>query len=187
MTNVSIKVKTLTVAALLCAIGIMIPMFAPKIYIEPASFTLGSHVAIFIAMFISPPVAIAVALITSFGFLMAAFPIIVVLRALSHLIFVSLGSFYLKKYGNTLLSMKSTVPFAIIISVIHAIAEVTVSSFFYWSGELANPGSYLITVILLVGLGTIIHSLIDFSIAVFVWKPLQYVIHIPANAKIRAK
>jgi niacin transporter len=46
---------------------------------------------------------------------------------------------------------------------------------------------YLISVVLLVGVGTFIHSLLDFSIAVFVWKPLQQVISIPANAKIKLK
>jgi niacin transporter len=53
------KVKTMTIAALLSAIGIIIPMFSPiKLVIEPASFTFASHVPIFIAMFISPVVAI---------------------------------------------------------------------------------------------------------------------------------
>ena len=37
------KLQTMVVAALLCAIGIVIPMFAPKIVLEPASFTLASH------------------------------------------------------------------------------------------------------------------------------------------------
>ena len=47
------------------------------------SFTLGSHVAIFIAMFISPAVALTVELGATLGFLLAGFPPVVVLRALS--------------------------------------------------------------------------------------------------------
>ena len=40
-----------------------------KIVIGPASFTLASHVPLFVAMFFSPGMAIAVALGTTFGFL----------------------------------------------------------------------------------------------------------------------
>ena len=50
----------LALAGMLIAIGIVIPMFSPiKIIIEPASFTLASHVPVFIAMFISPMMAAA--------------------------------------------------------------------------------------------------------------------------------
>ena len=45
------SVYRLAVAALLCAVGIMIPMVMPiKVYIPPMSFTLASHVAIFLAI-----------------------------------------------------------------------------------------------------------------------------------------
>lgn len=188
--NITNKVKSMVIAALLCTIGIIIPMFAPKIVLEPASYTLASHVPIFIAMFISPPIAVAVGLITSFGFFIAGFPLVVVLRALTHLIFAAFGAFLLKKNNNILLSMKSMVPFAILISVIHAIAEVIVVSYYYWGSGMTSAyyeKGYLLTVIGLVGVGTVIHSLIDFSIAVFVWKPLQHVISIPANARVRVK
>ena len=63
------SVKRLTISALLIAMGIIIPMVMPRITIGPASFTLASHVPVFIAMFISPVVAIAVSLGTGFGFL----------------------------------------------------------------------------------------------------------------------
>ncbi|MDF2943494.1 MAG: hypothetical protein K0S01_2352 [Herbinix sp.] len=190
MTNQTNKIKTMCTAALLCAVGIVIPMFSPfKIMLEPASYTLASHVAIFIAMFISPPVAVTVALVTSFGFFIGGFPLVIVLRALTHIIFATLGAYILKKNNNILLSMKSMATFAFVISVVHAIAEVTVVSFYYWGGMTTAyyAKGYLFTVIGLVGVGTIIHSLIDFAIAVIVWKPLQHVISIPANAKIRAR
>ena len=62
------SVKRLTISALLIAMGIIIPMVMPRITIGPASFTLASHVPVFIAMFISPVVAIAVSLGTGFSF-----------------------------------------------------------------------------------------------------------------------
>jgi len=188
--NQAIKLKSMTIAGLLCAVGIIIPMFAPKIVMEPASFTLASHVSIFIAMFISPPIAISVALITSVGFFIAGFPLIIVLRALTHLVFATLGAFILKKNGNMLLSKKSITIFSLFISFVHALCEVMVVSIFYWGNNMSSTyydKGYLLAVIGLVGLGTMIHSMIDFSIAVFVWKPLQSIITIPANAKVRVK
>lgn len=181
-TKTTNKVMVICIAGLLSAIGILIPMFAPKIVIEPASFTLASHVAIFIAMFISPEMAISVALISSFGFFIAGFPLVVVLRALTHLIFAATGAFVLKKHNNILLSPKTMIPFALLISILHAVAEVTVVSLYYL-GTGASMSMYYIFG--LVGIGTIIHSLVDFSIALLVWSPLQSVITIPANAKIR--
>ena len=82
----------MVIAALLCAVGIVIPMFCPKIIIEPASFTLASHVPLFLAMFISLPVAAVVCLGTTLGFFLSGFPLVVVLRALSQIVFVALGA-----------------------------------------------------------------------------------------------
>ena len=58
----------MVIAALLCAIGIIIPLFSPlKIILEPMSFTLASHVPTFLAMFISPVTAIFVSIGTAIG------------------------------------------------------------------------------------------------------------------------
>ena len=55
------NVRFMTLTALLTAIAIFIPIAMPlKLVIPPASYTLGSHVAIFIAMFINPWMAIFV-------------------------------------------------------------------------------------------------------------------------------
>ncbi len=180
--NVTSKVKVMTVAALLSAIGILIPMVMPKIIVEPASYTLASHVPVFIAMFISPAVTISVAIISSIGFLFAGFPMVIVLRALTHLIFATTGALILKKRNNLLASSKTAIPFGLLLAVIHAIAEVTAVCFYYF-GTGTSTSLYFIFV--LVGLGTIIHSMVDFGIAVFVWIPLQHVVMIPANAKIK--
>lgn len=178
------RIKTLVTAALLCTIGILIPIISPiKILIEPASFTLASHVAIIIAMFISPVVGIAVAIGTSFGFLLYGFPLVVVLRAISHIIFIAIGALILKKFPKTLNSFKTMIPFALLISVIHAVCEVIVASIFYFQGTPTR--SYMVVVIGLVGIGTIIHSLIDFTIAVLIWIPVQRVANIPASVTIR--
>ena len=90
--------KKLTITALLTAIAIMIPMVMPiKVIIGPASFTLASHVPIFLAMFLSPGIALVVALGATLGFFVAGFPIVIVMRALSHVAFALAGAYLLKK------------------------------------------------------------------------------------------
>ena len=105
----TVRIQRMCVAALLCAIAILIPMISPvKIQLGPMSFTLGSHVAIFIAMFISPAVALTVELGATLGFLLAGFPPVVVLRALSQVVFVAIGAFLL---GTALLALVLFAPF----------------------------------------------------------------------------
>jgi hypothetical protein len=48
------RIHRMTTAALLCAIGIVIPRFPDQNLHGAGSYTLASHVAIMIAMFISP-------------------------------------------------------------------------------------------------------------------------------------
>lgn len=191
MTNTHMnKIKLMTISALLSALGILIPMTFPSIRLEPASFTLASHVPVFLAMFISPLTAAFVATVSTFGFFVAGFPIVIVLRALTHLIFAMTGAFILKKKNHLLSSVGNAALFSFIISLIHAVAEVAVVTYFYWINGIPvsyYEKGYFISVILLVGVGTLIHSMIDFSIAVIVWKPLQQIIPVPANAKIKIK
>ena len=70
------NINQLVLAGVLCGIGIVVPMLMPKIVIGPMSFTLASHVAIFIAMFISPKLAAVVCLGTTLGFFMTT-PVII--------------------------------------------------------------------------------------------------------------
>lgn len=184
------KLISLVIAALLCAIGIVIPMFAPKIILEPASFTLASHVPIFIALFISPPVAAAVSVGTALGFLFAGFPIVVVLRAFSHVFFAIAGAYILKRKANMLSTFGKSALFGLTLAVIHAVSEVVVVTLFYFGNSMPKnyyANGYFMSVILLVGVGTIVHSMIDFSIALFVWKPLSRVVQIPVSAKVVLK
>ena len=172
--NTKSKIQNMTLAALLCAVGILIPIISPvKIPIGPfGSFTLASHVAIFIAMFLSPVTAVLVALGTTVGFFFN-FPLPVVMRALSHVIFAFLGATYLKKYPLTLLSFKKATVFSIVIAVIHALCEVLVIMPLFIGGNFAAGKGFLYGVLIPVGLITIIHSLVDFTLATAVWKGLE--------------
>lgn len=187
--NIKDRVKTMTIAALLCALGILIPMTFPRIRLDAfgASYTLASHVPVIIAMFISPTVAAFVASVTTIGFFAAGFPIVVVLRAFTHLLFSLIGAFILKRNGKMLQSVKNTVLFSVLISIIHGAAEVAAVALFYRISGMTYENGFFISVVLLVGVGTLLHSLVDFIISVLVWKPIQQIISIPVSARIGIK
>jgi len=63
-----------------------------------------------------------------------------------------------------------------------------VVTIFYFGNNVTSgfyDKGYLVTVIGFVGIGTVIHSMIDFSIAAVVWKPLSAVINIPVSVKFK--
>ncbi|WP_300120912.1 hypothetical protein [uncultured Enterococcus sp.] len=175
------SVKNLTVAALLIALGILIPMVMPKIVIGPASYTLGSHVPAMIAMFFSPLMVICVALGTAIGFFLTLPPIIG-LRALSHLVFVTVGAFYLQKNPQLIQHPLKLQVFNFVLAVIHASFEVVVVFAFAYFGNVANTTfdrHYLIFLFGMIGLGGLIHSMIDFNIAYIVARAIQKQANIP--------
>ncbi len=142
---------------------------------EPASFTLASHVPIFIALFISPGIAVAVSLGTVVGFMLAGFPLIIALRALSHVVFAVIGGLVIKR--NRLLiedKVKSQI-FSFFIGILHGASEMALVTFFYFGGALPQANytdGFFYSIFLLVGVGTLLHSMIDFFIAQIVWKGL---------------
>lgn len=175
------SVRKLTIAALLIAMGVIIPMIMPKIVIGPASFTLASHVPLFAAMFFSPQIAVAVALGTAFGFLLTA-PFIIALRALSHVIFAIIGSLYLQKHPEIVNNNKKFQWYNVWIGLIHALAELIVVAVVLIGGNQAQTvyeGNFLLFIFGFIGIGGLIHSLIDYNIALFVMRPLSKNFDIP--------
>ena len=171
------NVTKIALSGILIAVGIIIPMFSPiRVMIEPASFTLGSHIVIFIAMFISPTVAISVALGTTLGFFLGGFPLVIVARAASHVIFAGLGSYYLHNVAKEKLSVVKLRVFSFWVAIIHATGELVVVSLFYFDNNVTPihfEQGFLFSVLLLVGLGSVIHSLVDFELARIVILPLK--------------
>ncbi len=168
-----ISTNEVIISALLVSLGIIIPMFSPiKLILEPASFTLASHVAIFIAMFISRKVAISVTLGTTLGFFISGYPIVVVARALSHLVFVIIGSTYLHNKSDVLDNFKESFIYSLVIGIIHGVSEVAIVLPFYISSSLSSgyyDKGFIQGVVVLVGIGTIIHSMLDFSLSRYIW------------------
>ena len=163
--------QVFVLASLLIAVGTVIPMLMPKIIIGPMSFTLPSHVAVMIAIFISPAVAIAVSLGTTLGFFMAGFPFVIVLRALTHVIWAYLGAQYAKKNPQIFEKPLKTLQFNIVIALIHALGEMIIVIPFYY-GNGIDMQTFMYMIFGLVGLGTVIHSSIDFCLTLPVWKAL---------------
>lgn len=171
-----ISIKEINLSAILIAIGIIIPVFSPfKIMLEPASFTLASHVPIFIGMMISPLVAVCVAIGTAVGFIMSGMPIVVGLRAISHIVFALIGSIYLSKYRNKLNTQLKNQIFSFVIAIIHAVCEILCVIPFYFQGNMSEGyyrNGFFISVVMLVGIGTIVHSMVDYQIAYFIMKSI---------------
>ncbi len=126
-------------------------------------------------MFISPSVAVAVALGTTFGFFIGGFPIIIVMRALSHVLFALVGALILKKYPTILKSPVKSQIFSLGIGIIHGAAEVAVVAVFYFTGNAAGTfysQGFMQSIILLVGVGSVVHSMIDFALSYIIWRGL---------------
>jgi niacin transporter len=169
----TIRTQKMTATMLLIAIGIAIPLFSPVRFImEPISFTLASHVPIFLAMMISPGAGVAVALGTTIGFF-STFPVIV-LRAYSHLVFVIYGGLYLKKHPETMDSPAHVHVFSLLVALLHSFCEVVVVVVaFYFEDNMLAAYEKFGSVFLLSGVGYIVHSLVDFEIAYVIYKILQ--------------
>ena len=172
------KIQMMSITAMLIAVGVLIPMYSPvKIMLEPMSFTLGSHIAIMIAMFVSPLSALGVALGTTAGFYLAGFTLPVVLRALTHVVWAYAGALYLKKHPDLFQSPVKTFVFNLAVAIVHAVLEVIIVMPLY-TGYDASQLFYLLFV--LVGVGSVVHSTVDFVLSLAVWKAVT------ASAAIRA-
>ena len=176
------RVKKLTFSSILVAIGILIPMVMPiKVMIEPISFTLASHVPIFLAMFISPGVAVAVALGTGFGFLLS-FPITIAFRAFSHVIFAYIGALILQKNPSIIRNKQKNFLFAFGIGVIHAVVEALVVFVFFINKSLPGAdytSAYLMNMLMILLIGGLVHSLVDYYLAFYIAKRTEKLFPLP--------
>ena len=164
--------RNLTITALLMALAIMIPIMMPlKVVIPPASYTLASHVPIFLAMFLSRKMAACVVIGSTLGFFVAGFPIVIVMRAASHIIFALMGAYYIKHHPGVLTGALSFATFNLACAIVHAIGEVLACLLFYTTTTMPNI-DLIYVVFVLVGGGTIIHSMVDGYIALYIYKAI---------------
>lgn len=157
-----LQTKDLVLTALLIAIGIIIPVYFSflRVTLPPAfTATLMAHVPIFIAMFISPWSALFTAIGTTLGFLFTT-PLVVAVRAASHVIFALIGAWMIRKGHNLIL-------IGVVTALLHAAFEGLVVYLFLVLGFTpATEGtSILLSAFYVTGVGTIIHDIIDYVIA----------------------
>lgn len=163
-----LSTKNMVITALLIAFGIIIPTaFGFLRVILPPAFTatLTAHVPIFIAMFVSPTSAIFTAIGTAIGFLVAGLDMVVVIRAASHIIFAIAGAYMIKKKMSVALV-------GIVAAVIHALIEAIVVYLFLAIGWTTSSDSFVKVAFYTTGIGTLIHHVVDYVIAIVLIKAL---------------
>ena len=165
MNKKRISVKDITIAALLTALALAIPLFMPiKLVLEPIfSATFASHVPGILSMFVGPFAVIGTAVGSALGFIQLG-PW-VALRAFSHVIFGLCGYKMLSKKWNVLYVLLLT-------GLLHAAAEMVVG-LISLPFIVAPAGGILKYIIVTVGAGTFIHHCIDFVIAVIIFFALK--------------
>lgn len=141
------NLKKMVISSLLIAMSIIIPVIFPflRVYIPPFSATLASHVPMFIAMFLGPFEAAVVGIGSVVGFLFAIGDPIVAMRASSHIVVGYIGAKMIMKkmsYGKV---VAFTAP-------IHGVFEGLVVLIF--------TGNIVLSIVV-TGIGTIIHHVVD--------------------------
>ena len=98
------------------------------------------------------------------------------MRAASHIFFALLGAWYLKNHMDTLSNAASFLTFNFVCALIHAVAEVLACLLFYTTTSMPNI-DLVYVVFVLVGGGTIIHSIVDGYIALYIYKAIPGLKH----------
>ena len=78
----------------------------------------------------------------------------------------------MKKFPETLENSKTSWIFNFVLAIIHAIAEVLACVLFYATSG-TNIENMFYVLFVLVGFGTIIHSMVDYTLALTVFKVLR--------------
>ena len=165
--NTTRNTQKIVLSGLFIALAILIPIIMPIKFTDGVfSATLASQTPIVLAMFINPYIAVAVCIGSVIGFAMTLGPI-VALRASMHIPFALVGSIMIKKKMPLYMVI-------IVTTILHALAEVLIIWILYgFMGISFLKGKLLSSTLLLIGFGTMIHYLIDFAIAMGIYKPLE--------------
>lgn len=155
------KLKEITIGAVLTAMAIIIPIQFGflRIIAGPFTATLASHVPMFVAMVINPTVAVMVGAGSTIGFLLTA-PAVVAARAASHIVVGLVGAILIKRGKPMLATFAVAAP-------IHAALEALAVIPFGWTAY---------SVLVVTGVGTLIHHMVDAAIAtsvIYLLNPLK--------------
>ncbi len=152
--------REITFAAILTALSIIITYSPVKLNLSFFTLTLGAHVPTFLAMFISPWVAVMSVIGSCIGFFMAIpapSNILVMIRAALHIIFTLAGMKMLSKNVNIFLVI-------ILTALMHSLAE-GIAVYFLTPVIVANSTSSQLGAGWIALTGTFVHHFIDSAIA----------------------
>ena len=177
----ALKTKDMVISALLIAIGILIPMIFTgppfRIVVGPYSATLMAHVPVIISMFISPWTAVFTAVGTTIGFFFTA-PVVVAVRAASHIAFAVLGAFLIQKGMRV-------IPLCVLTGIIHGVFEGLVVMVFFMGGLSSPASGYSVSAMVWITvIGTFAHHCVDFVIAYIVGHALARAKLMPPMPKL---
>lgn len=154
------KTKEIVFAAILTAISILITYSPVKLQLPFFTLTLGSHTPTMLAMLISPWVSVMTVIGSCIGFLMtipAPNSVIVVARAITHLMFALIGCKMIK-------DNKINIYLVILITgVLHALTE-GIAVFFIT--PLILPDQAILAATLIALSGTFVHHILDSLITI---------------------
>lgn len=155
-----LDVKKMVQASLLMAIAIIIPVVfgaSLRVYIPPFSATLASHVPMFLSMYLGVRVAAFVGFGSSIGFLFAFPDPVIAARAFMHVFVGILGAFLVERNYSFNKVVIFTAP-------LHGILEALIVLPFGFSFKDA---------LIVVGIGTVLHHIVDGFITYPVLKSLK--------------
>lgn len=163
------RTRELTVAGLLTAISLAIPLYfrgTLQIAIPAIGFsaTLVSHVPTMLAMAVSPWAAVAAGLGSTIGFLVTLGPIVAA-RAFTHVIWGLVGALFVRAGGHLLWALAIALP-------IHAIGEGLV----VWIATNTFQTGVLVTGT------TVLHHLIDSTVTLAIFAAIRPLLAAPRPA-----
>ncbi len=159
------SIKSLTIAGLLTALAIVIPLYMPKLPVpQPFSVTPASHLAVILSMFVNPFTVFCTVIGGTIAFFAVLGPV-VAMRAFSHILFALVGCYMLKKRYNLIFTI-------IVTALLHALGEVLVVYVFSLFG-MADATMYFMWGV--TGGITLLHHCFDFAISMIVYKALVMV------------
>ncbi len=163
MSDKRMDTKKIVISALLVGLAVVIPYISlPVLPIPEFSVTLFAHVAILIAMFLGVEVSILAALGSVLGFYLKGMPLVVVMRAASHILFLIVGAVLLRKWKDKNWSVYVT---GAVTGVIHALCEAVVVAFWFQSSAVSTTFSVGVPIFFL-------HHCFDYTMAVIIYSAL---------------
>lgn len=156
--------KDIVLAALLTALSMLITFSPFRLPLpSPFSVTLASHVPTMVALFINPTVTLFTVIGSVLGFAVtAADPIIVPLRAATHIVFALVGRYCIthKLIKNDIANYIAVI---ILTSLLHAAAEAGVVALMT---PIIAPEKMTSTILTVTFVGTLFHHYVDAIITV---------------------